>query len=125
MHTIARLVIALSLATTSIPACASSTESDDPSSGVAVDVTCTSKVQPDGSELVRIVNTSAYSHWLVGTVLQPNNMVIEAKLLSYDDAGVIFDATMRVKLEAMEDRAHELTETLGDVFSWLEKTTQR
>lgn len=92
--------------------------------GVAIDVSCTVRPLDDGTTSVKIVNTTGYEHWLAGTVLKPNGIVIDAKLVSYQD-GVIFDATMRVKLETMEERAAGLAATLPEVFTWLDKTTPR
>jgi hypothetical protein len=39
----------------------------------------------DGTITVRFVNTSAYSHSIAGTILEPQKLVMELKLVPYKD----------------------------------------
>lgn len=85
--------------------------------GAKIDLRATAK--EDGERLVvTITNTKAFKHWLAGTILEPGKLVMEIELVPYED-GVIVDATMRVKLAKMEDRAAELTGSLASIFDWL------
>jgi hypothetical protein len=90
--------------------------------GVDLDVKAVATEQDTGI-VVRIVNTSAYSHWLAGTILEPEKLVMELKLVPYKD-GLIVDATTRVKLAQMEDRAPKLTASIRAIFDWLKRTAR-
>ncbi len=90
--------------------------------GVDIDTKATTK--KSGEDLtIRISNTSAYSHWFLGTVLLPSNLVIDVKLVPYK-SGTIVQASMKVKLEAAQDRAAGVTQTLVPMFDWLKKTAR-
>jgi hypothetical protein len=67
---------------------------------------------------VTLTNTNAFKHWLAGTVMDANKLTIAVRLVPYE-GGVIVDATMRVKLRKMEDKAAELTGSLASIFEWL------
>lgn len=90
--------------------------------GVDLDVKATVSAQ-DGALAVRLVNTTGYSHWLVGEILAPEKLSMELKLVPYKD-GLIVDATTRVKLSQMEDRAPKLTASITAIFDWLKRTTR-
>lgn len=90
--------------------------------GVDLDVKATASEQ-DQAITIKLVNTSAYSHWFVGMILKPENLLMEVKLVPYKD-GVIVDATTRVKLEQMEDRAPKLTASITAIFDWLKRTAR-
>lgn len=90
--------------------------------GVDLDVKATTSEQ-NGAITIKLVNTSAYSHWFVGTILEPEKLVMEVKLVPYKD-GVIVDATTRVKLARMEERAPKLTASITAIFAWLQRTTR-
>lgn len=74
--------------------------------------------QEGAARVVRVTNTTAFKHWLAGTVLEANKLVIDVKLVPYE-GGVIVDATMRAKLKKMEDKAPELTSAIQSIFDWL------
>lgn len=90
--------------------------------GVDLDVKAVASEQ--GTTMtVRFVNTTSYSHWLVGEILAPEKLSMELKLVPYKD-GLIVDATTRVKLSQMEDRAPKLTASIAAIFEWLKRTTR-
>ncbi len=75
----------------------------------------------DGKVTVHITNATGYHHWLAGDILLPGKLVIDVMLIPKND-GVILDATMKVKLEQMEDKAAGFTAALPIVFDWLKAT---
>lgn len=85
--------------------------------GAKLDIRGTAK-QSGEKIVVTITNTNAYKHWLMGTILEANKLVMEISLVPYE-GGVIVDATMRAKLAKMEDRAPELTGSITSIFDWL------
>ncbi|MBS2015947.1 MAG: hypothetical protein JST00_23870 [Deltaproteobacteria bacterium] len=92
------------------------------SAGVDIDAKATAK--EDGTNLsVKIVNTSEYRHWFVGTVLKKEKLVIDLELVPYK-SGTIVKASMKLKLESVEDRAPGVTKTLVPMFDWLKRTSR-
>lgn len=89
-----------------------------------VDIAAKATAKEDGTNLVvKIVNTSEYRHWLVGTVLKAEKLVIDIKLVPYKN-GTIVEANMKAKLETVEDRAPEATQSLVPMFDWLKRTSR-
>jgi len=89
-----------------------------------VDIAAKATAKEDGTNLVvKIVNTSEYRHWFVGTVLKAEKLVIDIKLVPYNN-GTIVEATMKAKLETVEDRAPEATQSLVPMFEWLKRTSR-
>lgn len=86
--------------------------------GVELDVKVVATEDDKGIITVRVVNTSLYKVFLVGTVLEPEKLVMELKLIPYKD-GIIVDATSRVKLSALESKAPPLTASIKAIFDWL------
>lgn len=84
-------------------------------------VTLKPTTDANGKVTIHITNTTGYTHWLVGQVLAPGKLVIDVMLVPKND-GVIVDATMKVKLEQMEDKAAGFTASLPIVFDWLKAT---
>lgn len=84
---------------------------------VALDVEGGAQVDGDGFR-VSFTNTSAYEHWLLGTVLAPNGLTIEAKIVPFR-GGTIVDGTMLVKLEKREGEAEALTAAIVSFVQWL------
>lgn len=72
----------------------------------------------DGRVEIRMTNSTAYKHWLIGTVLEKNKLHISFDLVPYED-GVIVDATMRAKLKKKEEKAAKLTGSLSSIFDWI------
>lgn len=85
--------------------------------GVALEIRGTSKSGADKIE-IRMTNSTAYRHWLIGTVLDENKLQLSFDLVPFR-GGVIVDATLKAKLKKKEDRAAELTGAVGPIFSWL------
>lgn len=90
--------------------------------GVKLDVAGTAKETTKGI-VVHLENTSAYKHWLAGTILEAKKLSIDVALIDYRD-GVIVDAKMKAKLKKMEDKAPKLTGSIALIFDWLKKTTR-
>lgn len=90
--------------------------------GVTLDVEGTAKETADGIA-VHLENTSAYKHWLAGTILEARKLSIDVELVSYE-SGVIVDAKMKAKLKKMEDKAAKLTGSIALIFDWLKTTTR-
>lgn len=88
------------------------------SGDISLDTRLVADKQDDGSQKITITNTSAYTHWLAGQVLDPGKLVIDIKLVPYQD-GVIVDARARVKLNSHEDQAPGITAYIGPIFNWL------
>lgn len=89
-----------------------------------LDIAAKATAKEDGNNLVvKIVNTSEYRHWFVGTVLRAEKLVIDIKLVPYKN-GTIVEANMKVKLETVEDRAPEATQSLVPMFDWLKRTSR-
>jgi hypothetical protein len=96
------------------------------SAGIDVVLGATTKTGDDGSESIHITNTAAASHWFAGTIVEKQKLVIDVKLVPYDNndkKGTIVDATIKVKMAQMEDKAPGLAEVLPMVFTWLKTTT--
>ncbi len=96
------------------------------SAGIDVVLGATTKTGDDGSESIHITNTAASRHWLAGTIVEKGQLVIDVKLVPYDNntkKGTIVDATIKVKMAQMEDKAPGLAEVLPMVFTWLKTTT--
>jgi hypothetical protein len=89
--------------------------------GIDLDVRATSK-NDNGAIVVGFTNTSEYTHWLAGKVLEKGKLKIDVKVVPHE-GGTIVDATARVKLAAAEDRAAGLTGALLPIFTWLKSTT--
>lgn len=89
--------------------------------GVTLDVAGTAKETTKGI-VVHLENTSAYKHWLAGTILEAKKLSIDVELVKYQ-GGVIVDAKMKAKLKKMEDKAPKLTGSIALIFDWLKKTT--
>ena len=92
------------------------------SAGVDIQAKATAE-QVDTNITVKMVNTSEYRHWLVGTVLKAEKLSIDLKLVPYKN-GTIVEATMKLKLEAVEDRAPGVAQTVVPIFDWLKRTTR-
>ena len=86
--------------------------------GVELDVKVVATEGDDGTITVHVVNTSAYKVFVVGTVLEPEKLVMDLKLIPYKE-GTIVEATTKVKLAAMEGRAPPLTASIKAIFDWL------
>ena len=96
------------------------------SAGVDIQLGATAKTSDDDTKNIHIVNTAASRHWLAGTILDSGKLVIDVKLVPYKSdtkSGTIVDATIKVKMAQMEDRAPELANVLPMVFGWLKETT--
>jgi hypothetical protein len=72
---------------------------------------------------IHFTNTTGYKHWLAGQILDPGKLTIDVTLVPLDD-GVIVDATMKVKLDQMEDKAADFCAALPLVFGWLKGTAR-
>jgi hypothetical protein len=92
------------------------------SAGVEIQLGCTAKVTDDDTRVIEITNTAPARHWLAGTLLETGKLTIAIKLVPYEE-GTIVDATIKVKLAKMEDRARDLAGVLGPVFDWLDEST--
>lgn len=92
------------------------------SAGVDIQAKATAK-KVDENLTVKMVNTSEYRHWLIGTVLKAEKLSIDLKLVPYK-SGTIVEATMKLKLEAAEDRAPGVAQTVVPIFDWLKRTTR-
>ncbi|MBX3187525.1 MAG: hypothetical protein KF819_10945 [Labilithrix sp.] len=92
------------------------------SAGIELSVRATSK-REDEKIVVSFVNTSGYSHWFMGTILESRKLEINLQLIPYKD-GVIVDATAKAKLAQMESRAPELTRSIQPIFEWTKKNTR-
>lgn len=88
------------------------------SGDISLDTKVVAEKQDDGSQKITITNTSGYRHWLAGQVLDPGKLVIEIKLVPYQD-GVIVDAHARVKLDVQENQAPTITAYIVPIFNWL------
>lgn len=84
---------------------------------VTIDIAGTARQDGDGYRVV-FTNTSGYTHWLLGEILQPRKLVLDVKILPYA-GGTIFDATMRVKLVKRENDAPKLTGAIASFAAWL------
>lgn len=85
--------------------------------GVKLEIRAVVQETADGHR-VRIANTTAYKHWFAGTILEPQKLSIDVKLVRYRE-GTIVDATARAKLRRLESQAGELTGSLEHIFRWL------
>jgi len=85
--------------------------------GIALDLRATSRKTEDKTS-IKFANTTGYKHWLAGQILQPGKLTIEVTLVPLR-GGVIVDATMKVKLDQMEDKAAGFCASLPLVFDWL------
>ena len=81
-------------------------------------VTLKPTTDANGKVTIHITNTTGYTHWLAGQILAPGKLVLDVMLIPKND-GVIVDATMKVKLDQMEDKAAGFTSALPVVFDWL------
>ena len=96
------------------------------SAGIDIALGATTKTNDDGSESIHITNTAAARHWLAGTIVEKEKLVIDVKLVPYDNStkkGTIVDATIKVKMAQMEDKAPGLADVLPMVFTWLKTAT--
>jgi len=96
------------------------------SAGIDVVLGATTTTNDDGSQSIHITNTKAASHWLAGMIVDKQKLNIDVKLVPYDNnnkKGSIVDATIKVKMAQMEDKAPGLAEVLPMVFTWLKATT--
>jgi hypothetical protein len=96
------------------------------SAGIDLVLGATATTNDDGSVSIHITNTKAASHWFAGLIVDKGKLVIDVKLVPYDNddkKGTIVDATIKVKMAQMEDKAPGLAEVLPMVFTWLKTTT--
>jgi hypothetical protein len=96
------------------------------SAGLDVALGATTKTASDGSESIHITNTAPARHWLAGTIVDKEKLIIDVKLVPYDHnnkKGTIVDATIKVKMAQMESKAPGLADVLPMVFTWLKTTT--
>jgi hypothetical protein len=86
--------------------------------GATLEIKAVAKDADNGAIAVSATNTTKFKHWLAGKILDENKLAIDIRLVPYAD-GLIVDATMRVKLEKMEDKAPKLTGSVAPIFEWL------
>jgi hypothetical protein len=89
--------------------------------GIDLDLRATSRGDETKTTL-HFTNTTGYKHWLAGQILDPGKLTIDVTLVPLQD-GVIVDATMKVKLDQMEDKAAGFCAALPLVFDWLDGKT--
>lgn len=92
------------------------------SAGVDITLDAKATTGEDDTRTIHMTNTAASRHWLAGTIIDTGKLVIDVKIVPYKD-GTIVDATIKVKLAQMEDKASELTGALPMTFQWLDDTT--
>lgn len=84
---------------------------------VTIDVRLTAEAKEDATQVL-VTNTTGYSAFPVGRILEPGKLTIDVKLVPYA-RGVIVDAKMRVKLAKFESRGTEITRMVEPIFAWL------
>jgi hypothetical protein len=86
--------------------------------GATLEIKAVAKDAEGGAIVVSATNTTSFKHWLAGTILDQNKLALDVRLVPYG-GGLIVDATMRVKLKKMEDKAPKLTGSVAPIFEWL------
>jgi hypothetical protein len=86
--------------------------------GATLEIKANAKDAEGGAIAMQATNTTKFKHWLAGTILDENKLAMDVRLIPYE-GGLIVDATMRVKLKKMEDKAPALTGSVTSIFDWL------